>query len=347
MIEIRIFSLKMGMKNPFKIAHGTYDYRENVFIQINRNGRIGYGEAPIVPYYGISAEDVKKDLQNCVNLQTIESLELMLNGQSGGKNPSCRYPVSLSALQSALASIGQQSSISRDQLLLQTSMTLAYDDNIDNMIEGAQDSGFHCFKVKAGIPGDVERIRGIKNELPDSIIRVDANQGWTFQEAQVKIAELEDIGVELIEEPIAGAAEELETLARNTRIPIILDESVQNDSQLNNFLIHAPHIAGIVVKIAKTGGPCETLALIHKARNAGLKVMLSCMVESSVGVSAALPLAPLCDWIDLDGPLLLADDPFSGIIYDNERPLLQEQGITPSIKVEKLLSSIAVIRLED
>ncbi|NQT59931.1 MAG: hypothetical protein HQ557_13185 [Bacteroidetes bacterium] len=359
MIEIKIFRLRLALKTPFRIAHGTYDYRENVFIQIRKDNLFGYGEAPVVPYYGVTTEAVEADLRNgaCLApLGNLDSIEDLLYNQGPGTKPQFVYPVSFCAFQSALISlqgiIKQQNGarilgIDASGSMPQTSFTLAHEDNIEDMVHRARTCGFRRFKVKAGIPGDIERIARIKELLPEALIRVDANQGWSLEEAPGKIAALERIGVELIEEPIAGTPAEMESLAQAAAVPIVLDESVRNIGHLRSYVTEAPHVAGIVVKIAKTGGPFATLALIEAAGTAGLQVMLSSMVESSVGIGAALSLASLCSWIDLDAPLLLADNPFQGLAYINERPMLQSGGLYPSAELESYLAAVPSIHLEE
>ncbi|MCW4012626.1 MAG: hypothetical protein NWF07_06500, partial [Candidatus Bathyarchaeota archaeon] len=155
--------------------------------------------------------------------------------------------------------------------------------------------------------------------------------------------QLQDQHIELIEEPIAGSPEELQALSSLSNIPIILDETVQNLDDLKRY---AASVAGIVVKIAKSGGPQAARKLIQEAQQYHLDVLLSCMVESSLAVASALTLEPLCKWIDLDGPMLLADDPFSGLTYRNELPVGGLQDLTPSSKLLELFESTPPFILE-
>ncbi|WP_320127810.1 enolase C-terminal domain-like protein [uncultured Sphaerochaeta sp.] len=349
MIEIKVFSLHLALKTPFRIAHGTYTYRENVFIQLRKDDWYGYGEAPIVPYYGLTAEMVMADIKNTILQDNSFSLEPGKEGQP----LHFAYPVSCCAYQSALINLqralaGQLGENQSGLEIPQTSFTLAYDDNIENMIQLAKTCGFRRLKIKAGIPGDVERIARIKEAVPDSLLRIDANQGWSFEQAPAKIAELERIGVEFIEEPIEGTPSEVNYLAQNTSVPIVLDESIKDMAHLKSFIAGAPQVSGIVVKIAKSGGPEPTLALIETAKAAGWNIMLSCMVESSIGIISALSLAPLCTWIDLDAPLLLAEEPFGGLDYLDERPCFRPSEFIPSDKVKAYLDTIVpILRREE
>lgn len=336
MINISIFRYKLDLKTPFRIAHGTYAFRENVFVTLERDGHFGFGEAAVVPYYGVSPESVEKDIRKGVSGGLTE--EILVNLGRDLKDR-FEYPVSFCALQSALINLlcslkdkscAETLGIGGGREKIPTSFTVDYREDPEEMLKAASSCGFRNLKVKAGLPGDVERIKYIKDSLPGVSVRVDANQGWTLKEAVGKIAALEKLGVELIEEPAAAAPGDIEKLASGTSVPIIMDESIKNSYDLRRFLYEAPSIAGLVVKNAKTGGPAESLSLIREARRADLKVMLSSMVESSLGIASALPLAPLCTWVDLDAPLLLARDPFSGLDYEEERPVLFKGGLVPS-----------------
>jgi L-alanine-DL-glutamate epimerase-like enolase superfamily enzyme len=209
------------------------------------------------------------------------------------------------------------------------------------MARVASSCGFRRLKVKAGISGDIERIRLLRERLPRAIIRVDANQGWSLDEAPGKLAELERLAVELVEEPVAGSTAELERLAAATSVPVLLDESARDLAQVRRFAREAPSVAGIVVKTAKNGGPAESLELARAARDCGMRVMVSSMVETSLGVSAALGVAPLCAWCDLDAPLLLLQDPFTGLSYRDEAPRLDAEGVMPGPDLAAFIAALA------
>jgi L-alanine-DL-glutamate epimerase-like enolase superfamily enzyme len=304
-----------------------------------------------VPYYGLSAGEVEADLW-----QGLESLgEDDVLGQvppwEGRALEAFRHPVGRSAFVSAC--LGLRAALGLEGaglpalvglgsgLGLPTSYTVAYDDDPGAMVAVARACGFDRLKVKAGIPGDIERITSLRQALPKAILRVDANQGWSHEEAPGKLAALEALGVELVEEPIKGSPADFEALASATALPILLDESVRNAADVRRFAQEAPSVAGIVVKTAKNGGPLASLALAQAALEAGQRVMLSCMVETSLGVGAALPLASLATWLDLDAPLLLSEDPFVGLGYVEQCPGLKAGGIRPGKGLEDLIAGLA------
>lgn len=342
MVEASVFSLRLALANPFRIAHGSYSYRENVFLALRRDGLVGLGEAPIVPYYGLTVAEVEADLnQGLTRLSMAEAL-----AHPGIAQGAFAYPVSRSAFQACVLSLAAAAGeplpfdFPKPGARIPTSYTVAYDDDPEAMVGIAKACGFDRLKVKAGIPGDIERIRCLREALPQASIRVDANQGWSLAEAPGKLRALEALGVELVEEPVKGGPAELEALAAATSIPLLLDESVRSVDDVLAFSRGAPSVAGIVVKTAKNGGPAASLVLARAALEEGMQVMLSSMIETSLGVGSALALSPLCAWVDLDAPLLLAQDPFVGLDYVDQAPRLSEAGIVPGAALSDRLAGL-------
>ncbi len=351
-MDIKIFRLKLPLKNGFRIAHGSYSFRENLFLELREGNAVAWGEAPIVPYYHLTIDEVEADLR--------QGLRALSDGRAfsleGRPAPGFAHPVSRAAFEAALLSLLARIAGATEAELLglgaggeaalapPTSFTVAYDDDPEAMAAVAAACGFRRLKVKAGIPGDIERIRLLRERLPGAIIRVDANQGWSPDEAPGKLRELERLGIELLEEPIAGSPAEFERLAADTSIPILLDESARSLDDLRRYAKEAPSLAGFVVKTAKNGGPAASLALIRAAADLGLRAMLSSMVETSLGVGSALRLAPLCAWCDLDAPLLLTEDPFRGLSYVDEAPRLAPEGVLPGPDLACLLAGLEPLK---
>ena len=171
-------------------------------------------------------------------------------------------------------------------------------------------AAYPILKVKMGSDDDREVLAAVRDSTR-SRIRVDANEGWTPQGALDRLQWLARLGVELVEQPLpADRIEETRELRRRSPLPFYADESVHRAADIPRL---AGAFDGINIKLCKCGGIRRALRMIHTARSAGLKVMLGCMVETSVGIAAAAQLAPMADYLDLDGHLLLADDPFEGI----------------------------------
>ena len=190
-------------------------------------------------------------------------------------------------------------------------------------LEKVREVGTHpVIKVKLGTGAEVETIAAIRN-LFQGTIRIDANEGWTPESAVAILRELERYDIEFCEQPIpAGTPERLRWIRERTTIPLVTDEDSRDANDLPAL---AGCVDGINVKLVKCGGIRGALAMIHTARALGLKIMLGCMVESAILTTAAAHLSPLVDWADLDGPFLVASDPFNGITYENGKIMLPDR----------------------
>ena len=193
---------------------------------------------------------------------------------------------------------------------------------LDEMLAKVREVGAHpVIKVKLGAGGEVETIAAIRS-IYGGTIRIDANEGWTAESAIAILRELERFDIEFCEQPIpAGTPERLRWIRERTSIPLVTDEDSKDAADL--FAL-AGCVDGINVKLVKCGGIRAALEMIHTARALGLKVMLGCMVESAILSTAAAHLSPLVDWADLDGPFLVANDPFDGLHYVNGKIVLPE-----------------------
>jgi L-alanine-DL-glutamate epimerase-like enolase superfamily enzyme len=170
--------------------------------------------------------------------------------------------------------------------------------------------GYHVYKVKVGVPGDIEMIEAVR-DATKAKIRVDANEGWTVKEAFPKIKELERLDIEFIEQPLhRDDFEGFKILRSKTDLPIIVDEGVFRSGDIPKYVGLAD---GINIKLSKSGGLREAMKMISVARAHKMKVMIGCMVETSVGITAAAQIASLVDYADLDGNILISDDPFKGV----------------------------------
>ena len=214
---------------------------------------------------------------------------------------------------------------------LVTSYTIAID-TPEKMREKTKEAkGFLVYKVKMGVEGDMEMVKAVR-EATDAKIRVDANAGWSLNQALDKIEQLNALDIEFIEQPIDPADKAgLKKIKEKSEIPIIIDEWLMTAKDIPNFLGICD---GINIKLAKCGGIREALRMIHVARAHGLKVMLGCMIESSVGIAAAAHLGSLADYLDLDGNLLVTNDPYQGIKLDKGKLHLSDLpglGVVPRV----------------
>jgi len=316
--------ITLELRTTFRVAHGASNQRHNVFVYLDD----GVGEAAAVPYYGETQESIIEYLQSVPDLDDDPfDIDAVLAKRPPGS------PAARSAIDEALhdlwgKKLGQPLyklfGLNPKNIPL-TSFTIGMDEP-EIMAEQARASGYPILKIKLGSEEDEARIKAIR-KATNSRLRVDANAGWGRDQALRIIPRLAEYDLELIEQPLA--AQDVEGyfwLKKNLReqkinVPIFADETAKN---LQDVAKLAGAVDGVVVKTMKSEGMREALRMIHTARAHAMRIMLSCMVESSVGVTAAAHLAPLCDYADLDGPLLIRNDPYRGLTYDGAKMTLPD-----------------------
>ncbi len=329
-IQVYTQRVRLPLKKPFKLSHGTYTFRENVFFIIRYKSFYGIGEAPVVPYYGHTAKMIEGDLEKMDSGVLLPLLESTGEERYNWSIPVQTMPAR-SAVETALISLlshmagkeyGMYMGVEKREIA-PSSFTVS-GNTVQEVVKDAQLSPSTILKVKAGVGDDYSILHALRSRFPRHTLRIDVNRGWPMQEASHKIAELDNLNIELLEEPVRGSFGEIEQIAKESPVPVFIDESFQDMEDLYRLRDKAPSVRGIVVKLAKSGGPLKALSLIHTAQNYGLLVMISSMVESSVGVSAAASIAPRCTYVDLDSPFLLKEDPFHFLNYDGNRIQLRD-----------------------
>jgi L-alanine-DL-glutamate epimerase-like enolase superfamily enzyme len=196
-----------------------------------------------------------------------------------------------------------------------TDFSLGLDEPEAVAVRARRAGDFPALKLKLGGPADIATLRAVRAVYAGPI-RVDANTGWTPGIAEQLVPELVDLGVELIEQPFpATRLDWLADLQLASPIPIVADESCVTIEDLDEL---AGLVAGVNVKLAKCGGVGAAQRMLVRARELGFRTFLGCMEETSVGIAASAAVATLADWVDLDGCLLLAEDPFEGLELDAE-----------------------------
>ncbi len=308
---------RLELLHTFRIARSADDFRESVIVRIEKDGIEALGEAAPSPRYGQCAESAERALSNLPGrlFESIENIEETIEEAShilGAEK------AALAALDIALHDFEAKRrgmplfemmglDISRTPI---TSYTIGIDDPemIELKIKEAEQ--FPVLKIKLGLENDREILDTVRR-LTDRPIRIDVNEGWTREEAIEKLSWLEHENVELVEQPLpASDLEGMRILARRTSIPLFADESVRSAEDIPT-LCGAFH--GINVKLMKCGGIREAIRIIELARKYDMKIMLGCMIESSIGISAAAHISPLVDYADLDGNILIRNDPADGV----------------------------------
>jgi len=319
----------LNLRTTFRIAHGASDQRHNVIVRLDE----GVGEAAAVPFYGDTQASlmdylagVGDALGGALGDDPFLIDEVLRRRPPGSQAARAAIDIALHDLWGKRLGQPLYRLYGLDpKRMPQTSFTIAMDEP-DVMARRARESGYPIIKIKLGSSDDEAIVAAIR-QASSARLRVDANAGWSREQAAALIPRLAQYDLEFIEQPLeAGDIEGLPWLrqalrAQGVSVPIFVDESVKT---ARDVAAHAGVVDGVVIKLMKTGGMREALCAIHTARALDMQIMLSCMVESSVGVTAAAHLAPLCDYADLDGPLLIKDDPYQGLQYQGANMILPD-----------------------
>jgi len=320
----------LHLRHTFTISRSSRDIEPCIIVELEHDGIVGYGEAAPSERYGETPATVisflqKVDLSQFSDPFRLEEILAYTHGIEPG-NTSAKAAIDL-ALHDW---IGRRLNIPLwkmwgfdDRATPTTSFTIGIDclDVIEQKVREAQP--YPILKIKVGIPNDEEIVRTIR-KITDKVIRVDANEGWVSKElARDKILWLEEQGVEFVEQPMpANRLDDIAWLREQVHIPLIADESVLHLSDIPKI---AGAFDGINIKLMKCTGLREAMRMIHTAKGLGLKVMLGCMIESSVAISAAAQLSPLVDYADLDGNILITNDPFDGVKVSDGKLILNNR----------------------
>ncbi|MGI9095720.1 MAG: mandelate racemase/muconate lactonizing enzyme family protein [Candidatus Limnocylindrus sp.] len=320
---------RLTLRNPWNISHGRSLARETVIVHLGS----GLGEAAIVPYLGGSAHDVQQELA-ATEGDPLKDLSVDSIPTNSSESTAVAVHCALDLARYDLAGRDQRRplwdllglSVPRP---METSISIAMD-TPDRMAALAQSARASMLKVKVGGDHDEEAIEAIRGVTTASL-RLDANGGWTRERAAHLIPRLARFDVELIEQPLAASDRYgfAWLAAQNLGVPIFADESVATVDDIDRL---AHDVDGVVIKLRKFGGITASLEGIARARRLGKRVMMGCMIESSVATTAAAHLGGLCDLVDLDSPLLISNDPYEGIRYEGSIchvPDLPGIGVSP------------------
>jgi L-Ala-D/L-Glu epimerase len=320
-IRMEVEVLNLRTRHPFIIARGGQsDYRTIWVRLVDSDGVEGWGEAAPARIYGESTETVLAALQIYGAHLPSDPLQLEETERGWEKllrlNPSARCALSAALHDLAGKKVGLP--VFRMWGLdparaPRSTFTIGIDtaDRIRQKVKEAEQ--YPILKIKLGSDRDIEILKTIR-ESTSKEIRVDANTGWTVKHAIAMLPVLEEYGVTVLEQPLpAEDLDGLETVTRASRIPVIADESCLDAADIPRLV---GRVDGINIKLAKCGSLREALRMIAIARAHHMMVMVGCMIESSIAITAAAHFSPLVDIVDLDGAALLANDPFAGATID-------------------------------
>jgi L-alanine-DL-glutamate epimerase-like enolase superfamily enzyme len=311
-MKVSYRSYELPFRHPFTISKGTKTHQPTLLVELEYFGIRGYGEAPAISYYNIPVSQMIDDLE--AKRKLVEKFSF--------SDPE-RYwhylhhlfpanPFLVCALDMAGWDI--YGKMKRQQLhqlwgldtekAPLTDFTIGIAD-IPTMILKMKERPWPIYKIKVGFENDVETVAALRQHT-DAVFRVDANAAWDLETAMQKIPLLKELGVELVEQPLAKDNwEGMKILYEKSALPLFADEACVSERDVTKC---AGHFHGINIKLTKCSGITPARRMIAEARKLNLKVMVGCMNESSVGTAAIAQLAPLLDYVDMDGPLLLTQD---------------------------------------
>lgn len=324
-LSLSLTTLELPLVHPFKIARSVEESARTAVFHLSYNGVEGIGESVPIARYNESVDSVLAYYKtHQLRAQDPYLLDELLSDEIPPA-ARCGLDIALHDL------IGKDCGKPLYRLLgldpaktPVTSFTIGISDPETTMQKVAEIGEHPVMKVKLGL-GSVEEevatIEMIRSKYTGTI-RIDANEGWSAEQAVKVLHELERFDIEFCEQPIkAGHPEQLRYIRENSNIPIVTDEDSLTANDLPKLY---GCVDGINVKLVKTGGIRGAIEMIHTARALGMKIMLGCMVESQISATAAAQISPLVDWADIDGPFLTKEDPFSGISYKNGKIVLPD-----------------------
>ena len=318
-VILRTYNLKL--KHPFTISRETHTIQPSLIVELQSEGHSGFGEATSNPYYKITVDSMKANLEKIIPF--IESVtdetpeEFWLKAQHFLQNDM----FALCALDLAYNDLYARKqgkklyelwnySINNNPM---TDYTIGID-SIEKMLEKMQELPWPIYKIKLGTEEDIAIVTELRQHT-NAIFRIDANCGWTVSETINNAIELKKLGVEFLEQPLkADNWEGHKEVFKHSVLPIIADESCIIEEDVSKC---HQHFHGVNVKLVKCGGLTPARRMIAQAKKLGMKTMVGCMTESTVGISAIAHLLPELDFVDMDGGLLLAEDIATGITIEN------------------------------
>ncbi len=319
-MKVHYWQYNLKFRHPFTISKGTKTHQPTLIVELEHMGIKGYGEAPAIAYYNIPVDKMIADLeskktlvekfaftdperywhylhhlfpQNNFLVCALDIAAWDIYGKMKGrqlyelwkgdvsKNPICDYTIGI--------------------------------DTIDKMIAKMKEKPWPVYKIKVGTADDIAIVKALRDNTA-ATLRVDANAAWDLETALKLIPQLKELGVELVEQPLAKDDwDGMKVLYKESSLPLYADESCVVEQDVERC---KDHFHGINIKLTKCSGITPARRMIQKARELSMNVMIGCMNESTVGAAAIAHLLPFIDHVDMDGPLLLEEDLATGIGYD-------------------------------
>ncbi len=315
-MELQLRSYTLKLKHTFGISRESYDTQDTLIVSLSFQGKTGYGEATSNPYYGITLgqmlseiEEIRQDIVE-YDFYKPERFHQFLVERGLNNFSICALDLAAHDLYGKLKGKPLYELWDTDPSHYPTTNYTIGIDAIEVMVAKIKEMPWPLYKVKLGTDRDLDIVRELRKHT-NSPFRIDANCAWTAKETITNSIVLKELGVEFLEQPLkADDWEGMEQVSHQSVLPIIADESCIVEADVDACALH---FHGINIKLTKCGGLTPALRMIRKAKSLGLKVMVGCMTESTVGISAIAQLLPQLDYVDMDGALLLKEDIAEGV----------------------------------
>ena len=319
-MKVSYYPYHLKFRHPFTISKGTKTHQPTLIVELEHFGFKGYGEAPAIAYYDITVEKMIEDLERKKSM--IEKFAFTEPERYWHylhhllpQNPFLVCALDIAAwdlfgrMQNKKLYELWNGDISKNPL---TDYTIGID-SIEKMVNKLKERSWPVYKIKVGTENDIGIVKALRANT-DAIFRVDANAGWSLETALRLIPQLKELGVELVEQPLAKDNwEDMKILYKQSMLPLYADEACVFENDVEKC---KDHFHGINIKLTKCSGLTPARQMIKKGRALELKIMIGCMNESTIGSAAIAHLLPFVDHVDMDGPLLLEEDVATGINYE-------------------------------
>lgn len=334
-MQLLLKKYTLALNHTFSISRESHDFQDTLIVSLSLNGKTGYGEATSNPYYGITMESMIREIEairhhiETYAFNSPDTFYRFLVQNNLSNFAICALDLAAHDLYGKLLDkpLYEIWGTTVDHYPI-TNYTIGLADTA-TMVSKMKERPWPIYKIKLGTTNDLDIIRELRKHTR-AIFRIDANCAWSAKETITNAPELKNLGVEFLEQPLkADDWGGMEKVAHDCVLPVIADESCIVASDVEKCALF---FNGINIKLTKCGGLTPALQMIQEAKSFGLKVMVGCMTESTVGISAIAQLAPQLDYVDMDGAMLLKQDIAQGIlIHENgvlEYPKLGGSGIT-------------------
>lgn len=320
-MDVILRAYELELQHTFTISRESHDVQPTLIVELKEDGVTGYGEATSNPYYGITVPKMIKDIESTVDIIQ-ENMDAM--PEVFWNSLHLHLEKNMFALCALDMAYNDWYARKKGKKLFElwgyeasdlplTNYTIGID-SVDKMVAKMIEMPWPIYKIKLGTKDDIKIVKELRKHTT-AIFRIDANCGWSVEETLYNAEVLKQLGVEFLEQPLKADDWDAHREVYNKSVlPIVADESCQVEEDVERCF---KHFHGVNVKLVKCGGLTPAKRMLTQAKNLGMKTMVGCMTESSVGISAIAHLLPLLDYVDMDGALLLKKDIAKGVAIDN------------------------------